>query len=131
MLDTYLVPLETTISAKGDSQPLDISSSASRIFLLTLSITSVVEQESLEVSVFTSEDATTWEAKPAACMSQKFYVGEYPVLVDLTSLPNARFLRAHWEVSRWGRGSTAPEFEIALRLREVPAEALRQAQAVR
>jgi|SRR5579871_3277035 len=129
MIDAYLVSPETTVTAKGDSQPLDISSSASRIFLLTLSIVSMVEQESLEIGVFTSEDGTTWEAKPAASISQKFYVGEYPVLMDLTSAPNAKFVRAHWEVSRWGRGSTPSKFEIALRLREVPAQALREAQA--
>ncbi|HZP22154.1 MAG TPA: hypothetical protein VFB04_01830 [Terriglobales bacterium] len=129
MIDAYFVSPETAIAAKGDSQPLDISSSGSRIFLLTLSIMSMVEQESLEVSVFTSEDATTWDAKPAAFISQKFYVGEYPVVVDITSAPNAKFVRAHWEVSRWGRGATAPKFEIALRLREVPLEALHEAQA--
>jgi len=129
MLDAYLVPEKTTVTAKGDSQPLDISQAASRVFLLTLSITSVVEQESIEVSVFTSADATTWDTKPVATLPQKFYPGEYPVLVDLAATPEAKFARAHWEVTRWGRGPNTPKFEIALRLREVPQDALREAQA--
>jgi hypothetical protein len=129
MLDAYLVPEKTTITAKGDSQPLDISEAANRVFLLTLSIGSVVEQESIEVSVFSSADATTWDAKPVATLPQKFYVGEYPLLVDLTTMPVARFVRAHWELIRWGRGPTTPQFEIALRLREVPQDALRGAPA--
>ena len=128
MLDAYLVPEKTAITAKGDSQPLAIEQAASRVFLVTLSITSIVEQESIEVSIFTSADGTTWEAKPLAAMPQKFYAGDYPMLVDLTPAPDAKFVRAHWEVSRWGRGPTGARFEIALRCREVPAEALREAQ---
>src|ERR1044071_9369532 len=106
MFDAFLVPPNTTITAKGDSQALELSEMASRVFLLTLSITSVVEQEAIEVSVFTSADGATWEAKPVASLPQKFYGGEYPLLVDLSHAPQAKFIRAHWEVSRWGRGST-------------------------
>ena len=128
MLDAYLLPEKTVITAKGDSEPLAIEAAANRVFLVTLSITSVVEQESIEVSVFTSVDGTTWDAKAVATLPQKFYVGEYPALVDLTSAPEAKFVRAHWEVSRWGRGPTGARFEIGLRCREVSAEALREAQ---
>jgi hypothetical protein len=129
MLDAYLVPEKSIITAKGDSQPLDVSESGSRVFLLTLSIASVVEQESIEVSVFTSADATTWDAKPVAALAQKFYPGEYPLLVDLTSAPQAKFVRAHWDAVRWGRGPNAPKFEVAIRLREVSEAALKEAQA--
>lgn len=129
MLDTYLVPEMTVVNAKGDSRPHQISGAASRVFLLTLSITSIVEQESIEISVFTSADGTTWDPKPVASLPQKFYPGQYPLLVDLSSAPEAKFVRAHWDVTRWGRGPTTPKFEIAIRLREVPHEALREAQA--
>lgn len=129
MLDAYLVPEKTTVTAKGDSQPLDISQAASRVFLLTLSITSVVEQESIELSVFTSADGTAWDPKPVVTLPQRFYPGEYPMLVDVSSLPEARFVRAHWDVVRWGRGPTAPKFEFAVRLREISPDALREAQA--
>jgi len=129
MLDAFLVAAKTVVTAKGDSEPLDISSAANPVFLLTLSITSIVEQEAIEVSLFTSADSTTWDAKPVAALPQKFYVGEYPLLVDLSPAPSAKFVRAHWEVNRWGRGPTTPKFEIALRLREVSKEALREAEA--
>ncbi|HLI62586.1 MAG TPA: hypothetical protein VKV05_04245 [Terriglobales bacterium] len=129
MLDAFLVPPKTVITAKGDSEPLDVSGATNPIFLLTLSISSVVEQESIEVSLFTSADGTTWDPKPVAALPQKFYVGEYPLLVDLSSAPNVKFVRAHWDVTRWGRGPSAPRFEINVRLREVPKEALREAQS--
>ena len=41
----------------------------------------------------------------------------------------AKFLRAHWEVNRWGRGPVTPSFEIGLRVREIPAELLQEARA--
>ncbi len=129
MLDSFLVPPNTVVTAKGDSEPLDISGTGSRVFLLTLSISSVVEQEAIEVGVFTSADGTTWDTKAAASIPQKFYPGDYPLLLDLSATPTARFVRARWELIRWGRGSTTPKFEIALRLREISSEALREAQA--
>jgi hypothetical protein len=129
MLDAFLVPLKTAVTAKGDSEPLDISAAANRVFLLTLSIGAIVEQEAIDISLFTSADGATWDAKPVASLPQKFYPGDYPLLVDLSEAPGAKFVRAHWEVNRWGRGSTAPRFEIGIRLREVSREALREAEA--
>jgi hypothetical protein len=129
MLDAFLVPLKTVVTAKGDSEPLDISAAANSVFLLTLSIGAIVEQEAIDVGLFTSADGSTWDAKPAASLPQKFYPGDYPLLVDLSEAANAKFVRAHWEVNRWGRGSTAPQFEIGIRLREVSKEALREAEA--
>lgn len=129
MIDALLVPQNTLVAAKGDSQPLDVSLASNPVFLATLSITKVVEQESIEVSFFTSGDGATWETKPVASLPQKFYVGEYPLLVDLSQVKNAKFLRAHWEVNRWGRGPATPSFEIALRVREIPADLLQEARA--
>lgn len=128
MIDAFVVPERTPITASGDSEPVDVGVAETRNFLLTLSIYSAIEQESIELSVFNSDDGSKWEAKPVAVLPQKFYVGEYPLLVDLTNLPNARFLRAHWEVNRWGRGATTPHFEIAVRVREVPREMLQEAR---
>ena len=128
MLDALLLPERTVITANGDSEPVDVSSATSRTLLLTLAIQSVVEQESIEVSVFTSEDGTTWDAKPIAGLPQKFYAGEYPLLLDLSVSPNARWVRAHWDVNRWGRGTNKVRFEVSLRLREVPREMLDEAR---
>ena len=129
MMDAFLVPANTVVTAKGDSEALDLSAAANRVFQLTLSIGSMVEQEAIDVFLFTSADGTTWDAKPMVSLEQKFYVGEYPLLIDLSEEPEAKFVRAHWDVYRWGRGSTAPKFEISMRLREVSREALLEAEA--
>jgi hypothetical protein len=40
-----------------------------------------------------------------------------------------KYVRAHWEVARWGRGTETPMFEFGLRLKEIPAEILREVRA--
>ena len=50
-------------TAKGDGPALDISGAASRVFLLTLDITNIIEQESLDVSIYGSGDGAAWGAK--------------------------------------------------------------------
>ena len=129
MIDSFLVPSNTVVNAKGDSAALDVSHAASRVFLLTLNITNIVEQESLDVSIYASTDGTTWTAKPITIFPQKFYRAEHPLLLDLTGNKDAKFVRAHWEVNRWGRGSETPMFEFNLTIKEVPADMLKEATA--
>ena len=127
MVEGFLVPANTVVTAKGDGPPVDISGAAHRVLLATLQITKIVEQESLDVSVWTSADGNAWDAKAFAVFPQKFYTGEHPLLLDLTARPAVRFLRAHWEVKRWGRGSEIPMFEFQLAIKEVPREVLQAA----
>jgi len=127
MLEAFLVPERTVATAKGDGPALDLSRAEGRVFLLTLDITAVVEQESLDVSVQGSADGATWDPKPIVAFPQKFYREEVPLLLDLTAKPELKFVRAHWEVNRWGRGPATPRFEFNVTVREVPQEILAEA----
>ncbi len=129
MFETFLVPEKTTVTAKGDGQPVEASSAAGKTLLLTLKITRIIEQESLDVSVWGSPDGQNFGAKPLLAFPQKFYVGEHPLLLDLASTPDVKILRAHWEVARWGRGSETPMFEFQLSAREVSPDLLKEAEA--
>ena len=129
MVDTFLVPEKTVAQTKGDGQMVDVSGASNRVFLLSLNITGIVEQESLDVSIHGSGDGTTWSPKPVTNFPQKFYQAQHPLLLDLTGHPEVKFLRAHWEVSRWGRGSETPMFEFYVTIKEVPAEVLKEATA--
>lgn len=129
MIDTFLVPEKTTVTAKGDGAPVEVSAAAGATLLATLRITRIVEQEALDVSLWGSPDGAAWGAKPLASFPQKFYASEHPLLVDLSAHPEVKFLRAHWEVNRWGRGSEAPMFEFAVTLKQVPKEVLAEAAA--
>jgi hypothetical protein len=126
--DAVLV-LAQTVTAKGDGPTVDVSAAASRVFLVTLSITKIIEQEALGLSIYGSPDGTTWGAKPIAEVPQKFYCGDTPLLLDLTGHADVKFVRAHWEVARWGRGTETPMFEFAVALKEVPANILKEAAA--
>src|SRR5258708_30668753 len=99
-LNTFLVPPKTIANAKGDGPVLDVTGAANRVFLLTLDITDIIEQQALDVSIYASADGATWSAKPRIAFPQKFYRGQHPLLLDLTSSPDAKFIRAHWEVNR-------------------------------
>jgi len=128
MLDSFLVPAGTTVRAKGEGSALDTGGAQHRAFLLTLSITDIVEQEALEISIFGSADGSAWDPKPIAAFPQKFYRGDYPFLLELAEKPSIRFLRAHWEPSRWGRGPEQPMFTFSVSIREVPPEVLSEAR---
>lgn len=129
MLETSLVPEKTTVHAKGDGAVVDVSKAAGRVFLLTLDVTRIVEQESIEIMISGSADGATWDPKPVVTFPQKFYCGEYPLLLDLSEHASVKFVRAHWEVARWGRGTESPMFEFGLTLKEIPADLLQEARA--
>lgn len=128
MIDTFLVE-KSVVTAKGDGPAVDISGAASRVFLLSLDITKIIEQESLDVSIYGSADGAAWAPKAIVGFPQKFYCEQSPLLLDLTPHAEVKFVRAHWEVARWGRGTETPMFEFSLRLKEVPAEILREVMA--
>jgi len=129
MVDTFLVPQNTIVTAKGDGSPIDVTAAANRVFLLTLEITKIVEQEALDVSIYGSSDGVTWTAKPLNAFPQKFYAGNHPLLLDLSAHADVKFVRAHWDVNRWGRGTETPMFEFFVSMKEVPAEILKEATA--
>ena len=74
-------------------------------------------------------DAAAWAAKPLLSFPQKFYRGQHPLLLDLAAQPDVKFVRAHWEVNRWGRGTEIPMFKFGISIKEVPADVLKEATA--
>jgi len=129
MVDTFLVPEKTVITAKCHVASGDVSGAGNRVFLATFYITNIIEQEALDVSIYGSADGATWSPKPIASFPQKFYRGESPMLLDLTQHADVKMVRAHWEANRWGRGTETPMFEFHVTLKEVSPQVLREAAA--
>ena len=129
MFETSLIPA-AVVREKGDGPVVDVSSVAGTVLLLTLDITDVIEQQSLDVSVWGSADGAAWGEKPLLAFPQKFYRGQHPLLLDLSKHVGVKFLRAHWEVGRWGHHPEPPRFELNLHLRDVPQEVLAESRAV-
>jgi hypothetical protein len=120
-MNLKLIPANTRMVANGDGTPFDISSSATRTFLCRLEITAQIEQESLDVSIWGSADGENWGAKPMLMLPQMFYRGDSKLILDLSMRPEVKFIRARWELNRWGRVAPAPMFVAGLELTEVPA----------
>jgi hypothetical protein len=113
MLPSFLLP-ETVIREDAEGPAVNLESSQGKLLLLTLGITRIVEQESLDVSIWGSPDQQNWGAKAIYSFPQKFYCGTYQLLVDLTEHPEVRHLRAACKVARWGRGEPKPLFGVYL-----------------
>lgn len=115
-----LIPQNTRMDANGDGASFDISSSATRTFLCLLTIADQLEQESLDVSIYGSADGATWTPKPLLKLPQQFYCGHTKMVLDLSRRHEIKFIRARWELHRWGRGAPLPMFVAGLELTEVP-----------
>ncbi len=115
-----LIPENSRLEANGDGTAFDISTSATRTFLCLLMVTEQIEQESLDVSIYGSADGETWTKKPLLKLPQQFYRGKTKLVLDLSLRPEIKFIRARWEVFRWGRGAPLPMFVAGLELMEVP-----------
>jgi hypothetical protein len=117
MLDVFLVP-ETAVEADGESASVEIGSGAGKFLVLTLAITKIAEQQSLDVGIWGSVDGADWGANPLKVFPQKFYRGVYEILLDLSGRPDVRFLKAKWHVNRWGVGDTKPRFTFLVKAEE-------------
>lgn len=110
MLPAFLIP-ETTVQENGEGPPIEVVPQAG-LLQLTLGITRIAEQESIDVSIWGSADGTDWGKTALTGFPQKFYCGTYTIMVDLNSRPEVKWLQVRWHVNRWGRGSLKPLFSF-------------------
>jgi hypothetical protein len=113
MLPEFLVP-ETTVREAGKGPAFGLDGQQGGTLILTLGITRIIEQESLDLSIWGSADGADWGAKPLVSFPQKFYCGTYQLLLDLSAHPETRYLRAQWQANRWGKGDPKPLFTVYL-----------------
>jgi len=118
MLPQFLLP-ETTVREAGASPDLQIDDQAGGTLILTLGITRIIEQESIDISIWGTTDGADWGTKPLATFPQKFYCGTYQIVLDLANRPEVKHLRAKWHVNRWGKGDPKPLFGVYLFLQEM------------
>jgi hypothetical protein len=109
MPSSFLLP-ETTIREAGTGPEMHLGDTRGTLVLLTLGITRIIEQESLDVAIWGSADNVEWGAKPVISFPQKFYCGTYQILLDLRAHPEVQFLRAKYHAQRWGKGDLKPLF---------------------
>jgi hypothetical protein len=93
---------------------IDLGSKRGKLLVLTLGITRILEQESLEVSVWGSADGESWGSRPLTTFPPKFYCGIYSILLNLVSRQEVRYLRVQWKMSKWSRQEFTPMFGFYL-----------------
>jgi hypothetical protein len=113
MLPEFLIP-ESTVRESGTGPEIYIGGHEGGTLHLNLGITRIIEQESVDISIWGSSDGTVWPAKPLNSFSQKFYCGNYQIQIDLSEFPDVRYLRAKWQLNRWGKGDSKPLFTLYL-----------------
>jgi len=123
MLPGFILP-ETTIREAGTSVALDLGDGRAGLLLVTLGITRIIEQESLDVAIWGSADNAEWGAKPLVAFPQKFYCGTYQILLDLRAHPDVRFVRVKYHVQRWGKGDPKPLFGAYVFAQAIQQQAL-------
>ena len=124
-MELDLIPPGTRVEENGFAATMDIRASATRTFFCIMEITDQMEQESVDVAVWGSADGENWGIHPILKLPQQFYRGEARAVLDLAMVPEVNFIRAGWEVNRWGRVAPLPMFVLQLHLTEVPAMPLR------
>jgi hypothetical protein len=115
-----LIPPDSRMETSGDGAAFDISGSASRTFLCCLTVSDQVEQESLDVSIWGSADGENWTKRPLLKLPQQFYRGTTKLVLDLSLRSEIKFIRARWDLNRWGRVTPMPIFVAGMQLQEVP-----------
>ncbi len=115
--ELHLVPPGTVVESNGEGDAFEVSSTGPRVFLVQMDIVETVEQESLDLSLWGSADGQNWGAMPLVKFPQRFYRGSTRMALDLTQHPEIRFVRARWQVNRWGRGRPAARFGFAVTAR--------------
>jgi hypothetical protein len=123
-----LIPQATLLQQAGSGAAVDIRDSATRTFFCVMMINDQIEQESVDVNIWGSADGENWGTHPILKLPQQFYRGETRAVLELALVPEVNFIRAGWEMKRWGRVAPLPMFVLGLHLAEIPAMPTRAPQ---
>lgn len=108
MLPEFLVE-ETAVRESGESSVFDARDYSSENLHLTFGITHAVENESIRIDIYGSNDGLSWPAKPIVGFTPKYYCGTYHLTVPRGE---ARYIKAAWKVLRWSRADGRPFFRF-------------------
>ena len=108
--ETYELVPECVTKSDGLGPVVDCNSQRGELLVVTLAIETVLQQESIALSIWGSPDGIHWGTKPLARFSEKSYCGLYSILLNLAKHPDTQHLRAQWTVRRWDKRAGEPTF---------------------
>ena len=122
MLPSFLLT-ERQIHDSGFTPALDLGTTLTDSIEIILGITHAKEQQSLDLTVWGSEDGQDWGDRPLLAFPQKYYCGTYQMALH-PGRKRVRYLQARWSVGRWGHGSRSTVFGFYIMARDLQARSM-------
>lgn len=101
-MGTLMIVPEELFRGNGYSPAVALDDLKGKSIQLTLSITRMMEEQTLEVLIWGSADGSHWLDRPIVTLPHRHYCGEYSYTVDLSRHPQVAYLRAEWRLRSWG-----------------------------
>ncbi len=96
--------------ADGTGPTVDLGLDHGDLFVISMGINHVIENERLTLSIWGSVDGNDWGDKPLVSFPPKAYCGIYSTFLNLAGHPRVRYLRSKWNMVRLGHGEGSPLF---------------------
>jgi len=122
MLPTFVLT-ERQVTDSGFTPALDLGTTITDPIEIILGITQAKEQQSLDLSIWGSEDGQNWGERPLLAFPQKYYCGTYQMPLN-PGRRRIRFLQARWNVSRWGHSPRTTVFSFYIMARDLQARSM-------
>jgi hypothetical protein len=122
MLPSFLLS-ERQIHDSGFTAAVDLGIPIDEPIEIVLGVTHAKEQQSLDLTIWGSEDGQNWSDRPLLAFPQKYYCGTYKMALH-PGRRRIRFLQARWNVSRWGHGLKGPIFDFYIMARDLQARSM-------
>ena len=92
---------EATAHDNGCGPVVDLGDAAGQPIQLTLTITRMTEQQTLDAVVWGSTNGSDWGTRPILRLPHRYYCGSYQHLLDLTHRQDIHFLRLEYRLRGW------------------------------
>lgn len=123
MASIYLFP-EEVITGGGSGPEIDLGESKGTQLQLSLSITRMVERQTLDISIWGSSDGSDWGLRPLLVLARRYYCGTYHQFLDLSESPKIRYLRIDYQLHNWAHSASRPMASFCLTAEAVHENAL-------
>ena len=123
MKQMFLFP-EMTAHTSGFGPAVDLGDAAGQLIVLTLDITCIQEQQTLDAVIWGSTNGTDWGPRPIFSLPHRYYCGTYHHHIDLSNYKELRFLRLEYRLRGWLPQSHKPVAIFSAHAELCPEEAL-------
>ncbi|MBV6430299.1 MAG: hypothetical protein IANPNBLG_00408 [Bryobacteraceae bacterium] len=113
MMPILLFP-EEMVTESGFGPVVELKESAGAPLRLTISINRMMEQQTLDLSIWVSPDGEDWGSEPILQLPHRYYCGTYHHVLDLSGRSGVRFLRIEYRLRGWCMEAPPPlsSFEV-------------------